>query len=194
MKRFALAAAAALALTGPLAATAAYADPPGRHDNRGNHGDHRRDDNGRDNDRRGDNGRDDDRRDDNRWSDDRRDDNRWGDDRRDDNRWSDNRRGDERRHNRWDRRHNNGYTMDGQWYYGPPQAAYAHRAHPGYRQWRRGDRLPSYYRSQYREVDYRREHLRAPPRGYRYVEDDRGETLLVGIATGVILSILLNGD
>ncbi|HVK82278.1 MAG TPA: hypothetical protein VM915_16875 [Verrucomicrobiae bacterium] len=29
-----------------------------------------------------------------------------------------------------------------------------------------------------------------PPRGYHYVRDDRGELLLVGIATGVILGII----
>jgi Ni/Co efflux regulator RcnB len=58
--------------------------------------------------------------------------------------------------------------------------------------WRRGDRLSQYHRSQYREVDWRRERLRQPPRGYHYVRDDRGEVLLVGIATGVILSILLS--
>ncbi|MBK6702445.1 MAG: RcnB family protein [Caulobacteraceae bacterium] len=52
--------------------------------------------------------------------------------------------------------------------------------------------MPSYYQSRYRQVDYRRAHLRAPPRGYHYVQDDRGDYLLVGIATGVILSILLS--
>jgi Ni/Co efflux regulator RcnB len=59
------------------------------------------------------------------------------------------------------------------------------------RSWRRGDRLPHGYESRYRMVDYRREHLRAPPRGYRYVRDNRGDTLLVGVATGVILGIIL---
>jgi Ni/Co efflux regulator RcnB len=44
-----------------------------------------------------------------------------------------------------------------------------------------------------RQIDYRRAHLRAPPRGYHYVRDDNtGETLLVGLATGVILSIILS--
>src|SRR5262249_2586133 len=59
------------------------------------------------------------------------------------------------------------------------------------RQWRRGERLPYGYQSHYRVVDWRREHFRAPPRGYHYVRDDRGETLLVGIATGAILGIIL---
>ena len=65
---------------------------------------------------------------------------------------------------------------------------------PGYRAWRRGDRLPSYYRDRYDEVDWRDCGLRAPPRGYRYVEDDRGNYLLVAIATGVILSVLLSDN
>lgn len=95
----------------------------------------------------------------------------------------------DRNDNRWNDARSNGYIYHGRWYYGPPQAA--HRGYQaGYRDWRRGDRLPSYYQSRYRQVDYRREHLRAPPRGYHYVRDDRGEVLLVGIATGVILSIL----
>lgn len=58
-------------------------------------------------------------------------------------------------------------------------------------QWRRGERLGAYERAHYRQVDWRRDHLREPPRGYHYVRDDRGETLLVGIATGAILGIIL---
>lgn len=162
MKRFAIAAAAALTLVGPLASTASAA--PQRADLGGRV--HYDNDNDRDNRR------------------DRRDDRR---DRRDDRR-------DERRAERWNQRQHNGYYADGRWNYGPPPAwAYQRNDYrPGYHQWRRGDRLPSYYRSHYRQIDWRRERLRAPPRGYHYVRDDRGEVLLVGIATGVILSILLN--
>ena len=108
-------------------------------------------------------------------------------DRRDDRR-------DDRRETRWDRRSYNGYYLNGRFNYGPPPA-WAYQRHdyrPGYVQWRRGDRLPDYYRSSYREVDWRREHYRAPPRGYPYVRDDRGEVLLVGIATGVILGLILS--
>lgn len=134
--------------------------------------------------RDGDRGRDgwNDRRDHDRY--DRRD-NRRGD------RWDrrDNRRGD-----RWDRGRHNGYMYQGRWHYGPPPAAYYGR--PGfyvdYRQWRRGDRLPAYYRNSYRPVDYRHYGYRAPPRGYHYVRDDRGDVLLVAIATGIIASIILN--
>lgn len=96
---------------------------------------------------------------------------------------------------RWNGSQHNGYTLNGQWHYGPPPAAYQGRQgfQPGFRNWRRGERLPAYYRSHYRQVDYRREHLRAPPRGYHYVRDERGDTLLVAIATGLIASVILNG-
>lgn len=94
---------------------------------------------------------------------------------------------------RWNQRSHNGYYLGSRFYYGQPTYAQMQRRdfRPAYQQWRRGDRLPAYARN-YRQVDWRREHLRAPPRGYHYVRDDRGEVLLVGIATGVILSILLN--
>ncbi len=87
----------------------------------------------------------------------------------------------------------NGYTYRGRWHYGQPPSSYHNDPYfdPGYRAWRRGDRLPSYYRDSYRDVDWRDCGLSAPPRGYRYVEDDRGNYLLVAIATGVILSVLL---
>jgi Ni/Co efflux regulator RcnB len=95
--------------------------------------------------------------------------------------------------NRWNQSRDNGYYLNGRFNYGPPPASVMNRRdfRPGYVQWRRGQTLTPYYRTHFREVDYRRAHLRAPPRGYRYVRDDRGETLLVGIATGVILSVLL---
>lgn len=165
MKKIITAAIAALTFAAPMAATAAYADPPGRD------GNWRGDNNGRDNDRN-----------------DRRDNDR--NDRRDNDR--NDRRDNDRRGERWNGQRHNGYYVNGRFSYGPPPAAYMNRGdfRPGYQAWRRGDRLPSYYRSHYRGVDYRSQRLRAPPRGYHYVQDDRGEILLVGIATGVILSIL----
>ncbi|MEZ5960660.1 MAG: RcnB family protein [Hyphomonadaceae bacterium] len=95
---------------------------------------------------------------------------------------------------RWNQRQHNGFYIGNRFYYGQPTYQQMQRRdyRAGYQQWRRGDRLPSYARQQYREVDWRRERLRQPPRGYHYVRDDRGEVLLVAIATGVILSILLN--
>ena len=179
MKRIALASLAALVFAAPLAATSASAqsyhngDRDGG-DRRGSWNDDRSDrddDNGRDSNGRGGNYRDGDRRGD--WDDNRR------------------RRGNS---NRWDRSQYNGYSYNGRWNYGPPPGAYENdRGYQlGYREWRRGDRLPYYYRSSYRRVDYRREHLRPPPRGYDYVQGDRGEYLLVGVLTGVILGVILN--
>lgn len=109
------------------------------------------------------------------------------DDRRDDRR-------DARQQARWDARQHNGYSYQGRWHYGPAPAAYYGRQgfQPGYRAWTRGDRVPAYYRDRAHQVDYRRHNLRAPPRGYTYVRDDRGAVLLVGIATGVVLSAILS--
>lgn len=107
------------------------------------------------------------------------------DDRRDDRR-------DARQQARWDARQHNGYRYNGQWHYGPAPAAYYGRQgfEPGYRAWNRGDRVPAYYRDRSHQVDWRRNGYKAPPRGYQYVRDDRGTVLLVGIATGAILTIL----
>ncbi len=105
------------------------------------------------------------------------------------------RRHDRGRHRGWDRRQHNGYYLGSRWYYGPPPSAYYNRSdfRPDYRNWRRGDRLPAYYRSNYVVVnDYGRYRLRAPPRGYHYVRDDRGDILLAAIATGIILSVIAN--
>jgi Ni/Co efflux regulator RcnB len=103
------------------------------------------------------------------------------------------------RHGYRDGRHfdhgrHNGYYLGRSWYYGPPPQAYysRHDFRPDYRRWRHGDRLPAYYRDHYRPVDYRYHNLRAPPRGSHWVRDDRGDYLLVGIATGVILGLALS--
>lgn len=112
-----------------------------------------------------------------------------------DGRWDrDDRRGDrDHRRARWDDRRYNGYNYRGRWYYGPPPAAHRDYADYSYRGWRRGERLPRYYRERYVVVrDYDRRGYRHPPRGYQYVRDDRGDILLVAIATGVILSIIAN--
>jgi Ni/Co efflux regulator RcnB len=58
--------------------------------------------------------------------------------------------------------------------------------------WRRGERLSDYQRAHFRQVDWRHARLREPPRGYHYVRDDNsGEYLLVGIATGIVLGAIL---
>jgi Ni/Co efflux regulator RcnB len=56
----------------------------------------------------------------------------------------------------------------------------------------RGGRLPRDYRGSFYVVDdWRGHHLRQPPVGYHWVQTG-GDYVLAAIATGVILSILLN--
>jgi len=95
---------------------------------------------------------------------------------------------------RWNARQHNGYTLNGRWYYGEPNRQVLNQRgyEPGYRNWRRGDRLSQHHRQNYRRIDYRSARLAPPPRGYEYVRSDRGETLLIAIATGVILSAILS--
>jgi Ni/Co efflux regulator RcnB len=57
----------------------------------------------------------------------------------------------------------------------------------------RGQRLPPEYRDrQYVVDDWRGHHLRAPPRGYRWVQVG-GDYVLVAISNGIILQLFL-GD
>ena len=55
--------------------------------------------------------------------------------------------------------------------------------------WARGQRLPSEYRTRGHYVDYRRHHLRAPPRGYQWVQVDNNY-VMVALASGLIASII----
>lgn len=98
------------------------------------------------------------------------------------------------REGRFDRHIHNGYYVGRTWYYGPPPERYAYRSdfRPAYRDWRRGDYLPPYYRHAYAPVDYRAYRLAPPPRGAHWVRDDRGDYLLVGVATGLILGLALH--
>lgn len=94
----------------------------------------------------------------------------------------------------WNDHDHNGYTYKGKWHYGPPPAGYEHQKgyQLGYHGWKKGDKLPSYYKSHYTEVDWHQHHLKAPPRGYHYVQDDKGEIILAAVATGLIASIINN--
>jgi Ni/Co efflux regulator RcnB len=57
--------------------------------------------------------------------------------------------------------------------------------------WGRGQRMPrEYYQDSSRYVDYRAYHLRAPPRGYRWVRTDDNNYAMVAITTGLIASII----
>ncbi len=59
-----------------------------------------------------------------------------------------------------------------------------------YRNWQRGQRFDSRYARNYRQVDYRQYRgLRAPPRGYRYVQSGN-DAVLVGITTGIIAAVI----
>ncbi len=62
---------------------------------------------------------------------------------------------------------------------------------PQYRNsWRKGERFDYRQARNYRVInDYRGRHLKAPPRGYRYVQSGN-DALLVGISSGVIAAIL----
>ncbi|MBO9876433.1 RcnB family protein [Xanthomonas sp. D-99] len=80
---------------------------------------------------------------------------------------------------RYDR--NRVYVYDRPAYYraGPPPRPY----------WARGQR---YHGPVYVVNDYDRYDLRRPPYGYRWQRDDRGNLLLVAIATGIIADLVLN--
>lgn len=68
-----------------------------------------------------------------------------------------------------------------------------HQGGPQSRHWARGQRLPStYYHDRSRYVDYRAYHLRAPPRGYRWVQVDDNYAL-VAITSGLIAQIIASG-
>jgi Ni/Co efflux regulator RcnB len=61
-----------------------------------------------------------------------------------------------------------------------------------YRNWRKGERFDSRYARNYRQIDYRRYHgLKAPPRGYRYVQSGN-DAVLVGITSGIIAAVFAN--
>jgi Ni/Co efflux regulator RcnB len=63
---------------------------------------------------------------------------------------------------------------------------------PTYRNWRKGERFDSRYARNYRQIDYRRYHgLKAPPRGYRYVQSGN-DAVLVGITSGIIAAVITN--
>ena len=56
----------------------------------------------------------------------------------------------------------------------------------------RGQYLPQTYRGRDRFVDYRRHHLRAPPRGYGWVQGNSNQFLMVALASGLIAAIANN--
>ncbi|MFS2043666.1 RcnB family protein, partial [Stenotrophomonas geniculata] len=74
----------------------------------------------------------------------------------------------------------------------PPRVVYRPAYGPGYG-WKVGHRYRDYYRGPIYVVnDYPRYHLRRPPYGHHWIRDDRGNMLLVAIATGVIAQYVLS--
>ena len=55
--------------------------------------------------------------------------------------------------------------------------------------WTRGERLPNTYYSRSHYVDYRKHHLRQPPRGYQWVQVDNNYAM-VALASGLISQII----
>ncbi|MCD7099989.1 RcnB family protein [Stenotrophomonas sp. MMGLT7] len=73
----------------------------------------------------------------------------------------------------------------------PPVAHYRPAPPP---RWARGQRYNDHYRGPVYVVnDYRGYRLRQPPRGYHWIRDDRGDFLMVAVATGIIADLVLNG-
>lgn len=62
---------------------------------------------------------------------------------------------------------------------------------PQYRtNWRKGERFNQRQARNYRQIDYRQYRgLRAPPRGYRYVQSGN-DAVLVGITSGLIAAVV----
>lgn len=115
-------------------------------------------------------------------------------DRRDDRRvWQGDRRGHDRRHYERDRRHDRAYRHD-RHYRAPVRVVHHYAPPPRYvapPRWARGGYVHHYQRPIYVVHDYRGYGLRHPPRGHRWMRDDRGDLLLVAIATGLIADLVL---
>jgi Ni/Co efflux regulator RcnB len=72
----------------------------------------------------------------------------------------------------------------------PPRVVYRPAPRPA---WVRGHRYHDYYRGPVYVVnDYNHYHLRRPPHGHHWIRSDRGDMLLVAVATGVIADIILH--
>ncbi|NYF37256.1 Ni/Co efflux regulator RcnB [Stenotrophomonas sp. JAI102] len=117
----------------------------------------------------------------------------WRDDRRD-NRHDRRHWRDDRREVRHDRRYDHRYDNRG--YYRPaPPPRVVYRPGPGYGSygWARGHRYREYYGGPVYVVnDYSRYSVRRPPRDHHWIRDDRGNLLLVAIATGIIADYVIN--
>ena len=77
--------------------------------------------------------------------------------------------------------------------YGQQHPGWGRDNRPSQHRWRRGQRMGYNDWHSARAVDYRSHHLRAPPRGYVWREQN-GQFILGAIATGVIASIILQNN
>jgi Ni/Co efflux regulator RcnB len=94
----------------------------------------------------------------------------------------------------WDASKHNGYWYNNKWRTGPPpQSLYGKPGLSlGWHDWAKGQRIPTEDRRRFAEVDYRQHHLRRPPHGYHWVQDDKGNFLLAAVASGVIADLIIN--
>ena len=78
------------------------------------------------------------------------------------------------RHDRYDRHGQRDWRHDSRWHH-----------------FRKGQRFDRRHAYNYRVIDYRayRQHLRPPPRGYRWVRSG-DDALMVGITTGVVTAVV----
>lgn len=106
-------------------------------------------------------------------------------DRRDDRReWRDDRRN---YSNGYGQGYRDGRQNDRRYYAPPPRVVYRPYG------FERGYRYNNYYGGPVYVVnDYNRYHLNRPPYGHRWIRDDRGNMLMVAIATGIIADIVFN--
>jgi Ni/Co efflux regulator RcnB len=71
----------------------------------------------------------------------------------------------------------------------PVLAQPGHDAHNNH--WRKGQHMPKEYWGHDHEVaDWQSHHLRKPPRGYHWVQDDSGNYILAALAGGLIASVI----
>ena len=101
-------------------------------------------------------------------------------------------RRDDRRH--YSAGYREGYRdARGQRMYAPPPPVYRVQRPGPPHGWARGHDYRRGYRGPVYVInDYSRYDLRRPPRGHHWIRDDRGNMLLVAVATGIIADLLLH--
>lgn len=100
----------------------------------------------------------------------------------------------DRREAHYDRHHDRRYDNRGYYRPAPPPRVVYRPVHGhGSYGWARGHRYREYYGGPIYVVnDYSRYSVRRPPRDHHWIRDDRGNLLLVAIATGIIADYVIN--